>query len=601
MAQEQLEAGGYRLKVLLIGINAKFIHVSLAVYTLAAACREAGHTVDTVEYTINQEFLQVYGDIIDRSPDVVGFACYLWNRGMVGRLAAALKKVLPGLVVVVGGPEASGDATSMLSEYPAIDFVVQGEGEETLPELLHHLANPSSSSALIAGVAFRTAAGICLGGGVRRVKELERLPFPYNEQLLESFRNRIVYYESSRGCPFACSYCVSGAEGDVRRRSLAQVKQELALFLNCNTAQVKFVDRTFNAQPEHYREIWRFLLEQPGSTGFHFEIVAELLQEADLQLLATAPAEKFQFEIGIQSTHPATLAAIGRKSCHERLARHVERIGGLGNIHLHLDLIAGLPEEDLPSFAASFNAVYALRPEMLQIGFLKLLPGTRLRQEAEKYDYIWLDEPPYEVLANRCLDCHDVRRLKILEEVFNQTYNSRRFVHTLSYLVKICTGNDAFEFYQRFSQWWHSRQWSGAPQSPDGVLNRLAEYAAELPAEQKQWVLELLKADVLLEGRQALKGERLDWNGENWAELKNALWRNETALRGYCPEYAFTNWRDVKRRYPIEVFAVPVAKWILTEDATSTNEVSIVLFARDARGTQLHCLNDGVARIGDSK
>ena len=577
------------MKVLLAGINAQYIHVSLAVYSLAASCRMAGCEVDTAEYTINQEFLQILGDVADRRPDVACFACYVWNREMLGKLSLALKKILPQIRIVLGGPEVSAVAANVLTNCRAVDYVVQGEGEESLPELLQKLADGEAPVA-VCGVAERTESGICLNGGIRVVELLDRLPFPYNVSLLEGFRNRILYYESSRGCPFACSYCVSGMSGGVRRRSLEKVKEELRFFLDQGAMQVKFVDRTFNVDPEHYCEIWRFLLAWPGRTGFHFEIVADMLSEADLQLLAQAPKRKFQFEIGVQSTHADTLAAIGRTVCWERLAQNVKSIAQAGNIHLHLDLIAGLPKEDWRSFAASFNATYSLRPDMLQIGFLKLLPGTRIRQAAETYGYQWLDGPPYELLSNDVLPYGDVRRLKILEEVFNQTYNSGRFVHTLSYFVTVCNSGDAFAFYHKLSQWWYERGYIGTAASPEGVLNRLNEFARQLAPVQRQWVDELLKVDALIEGRRALKGEGLSWNGESWAEQKNELWRSEAGMRRYAPEYAFSNWREVKRRYPIEVFSVSVTDWLA--DGTAVGEKwTPVLFEVDRADFRWHSLS----------
>lgn len=576
------------MKILLAGINAKYIHVSLAIYTLASSCRQLGREVDTAEYTINQEFLQILGDIADRRPDVVGFACYVWNREMILRLATALKKILPSIMIVLGGPEVSESASEVLSECRSVDFVVQGEGEESLPELFRQIEiglNPVN----VAGVAFRLENDICLGGGVRVVNDLDKLPFPYSETPIESLRNRILYYESSRGCPFACSYCVSGASAGVRRRSLGLVKGELRFFLKHGIPQVKFVDRTFNVHPAHYRQVWRFLLDEPGHTGFHFEIVADLLTEEDLECLSLAPKGKFQFEIGIQSTQPDTLEAIGRKNSWELLAKNVGKIAQLGNIHLHLDLIVGLPREGLLGFANSFNATYALHPNMLQIGFLKLLPGTRIRREAEQYLYRWLDQPPYEILSNHVLSYTEIRQLKILEEVFNQTYNSGRFSNALSYLVQVCEAGDAFAFYRKLSQWWYEQGLIGTAQSPETVLTQLVRFSDKLTPLQQKWTMELLKVDVLLEGRKSLKGECLPWNEERWSKDKSHLWRSEIEMRRYAPDYEFTNWRDVKRRYPIEVFAVPVTSW-LTNRVADGEAWTPVLFEMNQTDVQWHSL-----------
>lgn len=588
MFEEQPIGEGSRLKVLLAGLNAKYIHSSLALYSLAAVCRAKGQTVEVVEYTINQEFLHVLGDIADREPDVVGFACYIWNRQMTLKITSELKKILPEVLVVLGGPEVSADAASVLEECPAVDYIIQGEGDESFSELLEQLAG-GARTITVAGVAQRMGERIELNGGVRVVKDLDGLPFPYTDEQMHELQNRIVYYESSRGCPFSCSYCVSAKSRDVRTRSVNKVKEELGFFLRHSVSQVKFIDRTFNVKPEHYREIWLFLQEHQGKTGFHFEIVADLLTDEDVQWLANVPPQLFQFEIGIQSTAQSTLEAIGRHNRWGKLARNIGYLREKGNIHLHLDLIVGLPQESFSGFADSFNATYSLQPNMLQIGFLKLLPGTRIRAEAAKHGYVCLSEPPYEILANHVLSYKEVLRLKCLEEVFNQTYNSGRFTHTLSYLVKNAGNGDAFLFYCRLSEWWKNQRLTGVPHSPDRVLGYLLEFAQGLDQEKQKWVAELLKFDVLLDETRALKGESLAWNKEKWEKTKNDLWRSESKMQQYVPDYAFTNWRDIKKRFPIEVFSVPVISWI-ESGREAKDEKTAVLFDLTHHGRVWHLL-----------
>lgn len=576
------------MKVLLAGLNAKYIHSSLALYSLASVCRNKGQVLEIVEYTINQEFLHVLGDIADRAPDVLGLACYIWNREMTLKLASELKKILPGVRIVLGGPEVSADAANVLTECPAVDFIIQGEGEESFSELLEQLAD-GMQSITIAGVAYRAGNWIELNGGIRVVEDLDCLPFPYCETQMDELKNRIVYYESSRGCPFSCSYCVSAKSKGVRNRSIKKIKEELEFFLHHSVSQVKFVDRTFNVQPEHYWEIWRILKERPGKTGFHFEIVADLLSEEEVRWLANVPPRLFQFEIGIQSTAESTLAAIGRHNQWGKLAHNVRRIVEAGNIHLHLDLIVGLPREDMVSFADSFNATYELQPNMLQIGFLKLLPGTKIRAEAAEHGYVSLSNPPYEILANNVLSYKEILRLKGLEEVFNQTYNSGRFFHTLSYLVKIAGHGDAFMLYCRLSEWWKAKRLTGMSHSPDRVLEYLWHFAQELAPEQQKWVAELLKFEVLLDETRALKGERLPWNKDKWAGSKNDFWRSENRMRQYVPDYVFSNWRDVKRLFPIEVFSLPVLAWV-ESGVEAKAELTPVLFDRANRRLGWHLL-----------
>ena len=575
------------MKVLLVGLNAKFIHSSLALYSIRSACQNAGHEAEVVEYTINQELLYVLGDIAGREPLVVGIVCYIWNREMGLKITAALKKISPEIVIVLGGPEASGDATTVLLQHPSVDFVVQGEGEESVPELLTQLSQ-GSDIANVTGIAMRRNGRIELNGGVRLVDNLDSLPFPYQTDSMAGLENRIIYYESSRGCPYNCSYCVSSTTCGVRHRSVEKVKEELRFFLQHGVKQVKFVDRTFNVHPAHYREIWRFLAAEPGTTGFHFEIVADRLSREDVQWLAQVPPGRFQFEIGVQSTCEETLSAIGRRNDWERLTENVEGLLRAGNIHLHLDLIAGLPYEDWDHFRQSFNAVYSLNADMMQIGFLKLLPGTKIWRDAEQHGYVWLDHPPYEILCNNVLSYIEVRKLKLLEEVFNQTYNSGHFYYTLLYLSKIFSG-DAFGFYVELSQWWDRQGLAGKSHSPEGVMSQLLLFAERFLPEEKLRVRELLKFDALLDTTGAIKGERLEWNRERWERIKSDLWRSEVTLARYITGYHFTNWRDVKRKYPIEVFELNIPQWIKTGEWPVT-EWTAVLFETTCQRPVWHAL-----------
>ena len=569
------------MKVLFVGLNAKYIHSSLALYTIGASCQAAGQPVEIAEYTINQELLYVLGDIVGYQPEVVGIACYIWNREMTMKLAAALKKVLPAVRIVLGGPEASGDATAILRQNPSVDFVVQGEGEESLPELLAELAQ-AGTGRNVAGIAMRQGDGVELNGGVRLVEKLDDLSFPYQEAQMAGLANRIIYYESSRGCPFSCSYCVSSLTQGVRTRSVEKVKEELRFFIKHGVKQVKFVDRTFNVRPEHYREIWRFLAAADTTANFHFEIVADLLNAEEIQWLSQVEPGRFQFEIGVQTLCDSALAAIGRRNDWARLSDNVRNLRQGGNIHLHLDLIVGLPHEDMNSFQNSFNAVVSLQPDMLQIGFLKLLPGTRIRREAADHGCVSLDHAPYEILSNRWLSYREIRRLKQLEEVFEQTYNSGRFSRTLAFLIQFCADGDAFAFYQALTSWWEQREMIGRAHSPEGVLAALRNYADRLPTEQKLHVRDLLKFETLLDGSGALKGNGLDWNAERWESQKADLWRNEEKLRRYIPDYHFSNWREVKRIYPVEIFDTDVSEWVAGGE-WPTRQVTALAFDRTRR------------------
>ena len=565
--------GGNELKVLLVSLNAKYIHTALGLYSIAASCRVQGKNVVVREYTINQDLLVILADIAGCSPDVVGFACYIWNRELTLKLAMALKKALPGVSVVLGGPEVSADAAAVLSQESYVDFVVQGEGEASMPELLTQLEQRQTIT--VPGIARRATDGVELNGGACYVQDLDSLPFPYTEAELSELGNRILYYESSRGCPYSCSYCISASTRGVRHRSVDKVCREMQFFLDHQVQQVKFVDRTFNVMPAHYQAIWRFLAEQPGLTNFHFEIVADRLRPDEIEWLATVPAGLFQFEIGVQSTCEKTLQAIGRQNNWQHLRQNVQALLRPQNIHLHLDLIVGLPFEGLAEFRQSFNDVYALKPHMLQIGFLKMLPGTPLRSQSGEYDMVYLEHPPYEILTNRFLSYAEIRQLKQMEEVFNQTYNSGRFSQTLTYLVKVFAG-DAFLFYNELTLWWEAKGLLGSSHGPDQVLACLREFAERFTQEQQIWIAELLKFDAICDGGKSLKGEMLDWNRQRWQTAKNALWRDEPKMRRYIADYRFTNWREIKRKFPLEVFAVDVACWVRTGGSGLSGPTPIV-------------------------
>lgn len=585
------------MKALLVGLNAKFIHSALGLYSIAENCRTQGKPVEVREYTINQELLYVLADIAGQAPDVVGIACYIWNREMVMKLSAALKKALPGLVVVLGGPEVSPEAGEVLTQNSAVDFVVQGEGEQSMAELFEQLdrldplvmisknaspINRGLATIRIPGVAGRYGCSIELNGGVRLVEDLDSLPFPYQSNMMAGLSNRILYYEASRGCPYSCSYCVSATTKGVRRRSIDLVKSELQFFLQHQVRQVKFVDRTFNVLQDHYQAIWRFLAAQPVLTNFHFEIVADRLRRDEVDWLVTVPAGLFQFEIGVQSTYNRTLQAIGRHNAWEPLKRNVTELMKAANIHLHLDLIVGLPFEGWGQFQQSFNEVYEMNPDMLQIGFLKMLPGTPLRREAVKYDYVSLEHPPYEILSNQFISYKEIRRLKQLEEVFNQTYNSGRFTNSLAYMVRKIYQGDAFSLYVDLSEWWGDHGYLGVAHSPDNILSYMYKFGERFSSTQRAGYDELLKYDAILDRGRAIKGESLNWNRQRWEQEKSNFWRKEDGVRRYFPNYRFSNWREVKKNYPIEVFELNICRWLVQGEEPSGERI-VLLF--DLTGT----------------
>lgn len=435
------------MKVLLTAINAKYIHSNLAVYSLRAYAGKYAQQTEIAEYTINQPMDDILSDIYKKRPDVLCLSCYLWNILYVEQLITEISKVLPGMQIWLGGPEVSYNAVSVMKKYPQVTGVMCGEGEETFLELMEHWMGEGKDLSMIQGIVYRKEEN-CIQNEVRPVMDLSKVPFVYDH--IEDFQNKIIYYESSRGCPFSCSYCLSSIDKCLRFRDLELVKKELQFFIDHEVPQVKFVDRTFNCKHSHSMAIWTYLKEHDrGKTNFHFEVAADLLNEEELNLIASLRPGLIQLEIGIQSTNPETITEIRRKMNFEEVKRIVKRIQKTGNVHQHLDLIAGLPYENYERFAQSFRDVYALHPEQLQLGFLKVLKGSYMHEKTRDYELLYQDRPPFEVLSTRWLSYDDVIRLKGVEEMVEVYYNSGQFVNTLRLLEEEFT--DTFVLYENLS------------------------------------------------------------------------------------------------------------------------------------------------------
>lgn len=548
------------MKIILTTLNAKYVHSALALYCLKSSLNAAGIASEIREYSINQHLTDLVADLFRQQPDVLGLACYIWNRREVLQLARTLKTVLPDCKIILGGPEATYEAGTLLRDCPWIDYVVMGEGEETMLQLVRALQTEQAELAKLSGIAWRDGGRI-VEGVAQVVADLDALPFPYDADDFERLNGKILYYETSRGCPYSCQYCLSSATQGVRFRSFANVRPELDEFLRRNVRQVKLVDRTFNAKPEHYQPIWRYLAAQETATLFHFEIAADILRPEDISLLAALPEGRFQLEIGVQSTNPETLRAIQRNNNWERLTANVTALRAAGNVHLHLDLIAGLPYEGYASFANSFNEVYALAPHMLQLGFLKMLPGSGIRRMAAEHDYRFLDIPPYEVLANRWIGYAELLRLKTVEDAVERFYNSGLFAHSVQYLVNRTSGG-AFAFYERLAGYWTQHDLQMMSHSPKGLAEILLRFARQEFAADSEPFAELLKLDMLLLPSGALRISGLNWDSEQWGEDKTAFWRDETLVRNYFPQYAPLSWRELKKRYHMEWMQFDVQEYL---------------------------------------
>lgn len=481
------------MKILLAACNAKYIHSNLAVYNLKSCSGEYSSRVVVKEYTINQIRDDILKDIYLEQPDVVCFSCYIWNISFVRELVPDLKKILPQVEFWAGGPEVSYDAVEFLKKNPAFFGVMVGEGEETFHELAgYYIERKPETLSGIRGVAFRdeNKGRDIVHTGWRELMDLSKVPFAYSN--LTEFKNRIIYYESSRGCPFSCSYCLSSIDKKLRFRDIELVKKELQFFIDNKVPQVKFVDRTFNCKHDHAMEIWRYITENDnGITNFHFEISADLLRAEELALMKTMRPGLIQLELGVQSTNPQTIKAIRRTMDFEKLKGIVEQIHSFGNIHQHLDLIAGLPYEGYDSFHKSFCDVYALRPEQFQLGFLKVLKGSYMMEMTGEYQILYKDREPYEVLSTAWLTYGEILRLKMVESMVEVYYNSGQFKNTLVFLEKYF--DDPFRMYEALGRFYEKKGYSEISHS----RMRRYEILMEFAGEQKEIPSEAL-SDVML-------------------------------------------------------------------------------------------------------
>ena len=481
------------LKILLAACNAKYIHSNLAVYNLKSCSGKYSPNVVIKEYTINQIRDDILKDIYLEQPDVICFSCYIWNISFVKELVPDLKKILPHVDFWAGGPEVSYDAVEFLKKNPAFFGVMVGEGEETFHELAgYYIERKPENLKEIRGVAFHDETKVpdIVHTGWRELMDLSKVPFAYSN--LTEFKNRIIYYESSRGCPFSCSYCLSSIDKKLRFRDIELVKKELQFFIDNKVPQVKFVDRTFNCKHDHAMAIWRYITEHDnGITNFHFEISADLLREEELALMKTMRPGLIQLEIGVQSTNPQTIKAIRRTMDFEKLKGIVEQIHSFGNIHQHLDLIAGLPYEGYDSFHKSFCDVYALRPEQFQLGFLKVLKGSYMMEMTGEYQILYKDREPYEVLSTAWLTYGEILRLKMVESMVEVYYNSGQFKNTLVFLEKYF--DDPFRMYEALGRFYEKKGYSEISHS----RMRRYEILMEFAGEQKEIPLEVL-SDVML-------------------------------------------------------------------------------------------------------
>ena len=488
------------MKIILTAVNAKYIHSNLAVYTLQASAEKAGVFPEIREFTINQSKDSMLRSLFLARADVVCVSCYIWNISIVEDLITENHKISPKTKIWLGGPEVSYHAKEMLEQYPFLAGIMKGEGEVTFREIAVYYQNQENGMEgktleEIHGITYRDADGAVKSNPWRPVMDLSEVDFPYAN--LKKFENRIIYYESSRGCPFSCSYCLSSIDKRLRFRNLDLVKKELAFFLEQKVPQVKFVDRTFNCKKDHAMAIWKFIAEHDnGVTNFHFEISADLLREEELQEMSTMRPGLIQLEIGVQSTNPDTIKAIHRTMDFEKLKGIVDRIHSFGNIHQHLDLIAGLPYEDYDSFRHSFNDVYALKPQQLQLGFLKVLKGSHMMEMCREYGIVYKTQEPYEVLSTKWLDYDHVLKLKTVENMVEVYYNSGQFQNTLEYLENFF--QDAFSIYERLGSFYMEKGYGDVSHTRMRRYEILLEFLEDVPEISMDQVKDQMVYDLYL-------------------------------------------------------------------------------------------------------
>ena len=540
------------MKVLLAAVNAKYIHSNLAIYSLKANSGIYESQIQLMEYSINQYPEEIFRDLYQQKADVICFSCYIWNIGIVEQVAGWISQIAPQTRIWLGGPEVSFDVKERLERCAFLEGVMFGEGEDTFREMMA-VWNGESEIADVKGIGYRQKSSdgkICLNPP-RDFVDMSRLNFVYTKP--EDFKNKIIYYETSRGCPFQCSYCLSSVEKKVRFRDVELVKSELQQFIDWEIPQVKFVDRTFNCKREHSMEILKFIQAQDkGKTNFHFEVTADLLTEEELDFMATLRPGLIQLEIGVQSTCPETLKEIRRYVDFDKLSHIVRRIHAGNNIHQHLDLIAGLPYENLERFKQSFNDVYALQPEQFQLGFLKVLKGSYMREKAEDYGLVYRPEPPYEIMATKWLSYDDVLVLKGVEEMVEVYYNSRQFENSLEWLEK--KFDSAFEMYDSLARWYEAQGLNGFNHSRMARYDILLNFVKALfNIEETKIFTQILTYDLYL--RENVKSR------PNWASKQDPytaayveFFRNEENRDKYFNGYEGYTTKQIQRMTHIEYF-----------------------------------------------
>lgn len=568
--QSNFESAGNTMNTLLVSINSKYIHSNLAIRYLKAYTSDICN-IQIAEFTINQRSDAIAAEIFRTKADVVGFSAYIWNIDQILDVARILSTVSPNTKILLGGPEVSYDPVEILEKNPFIDMIIYGEGEQSFRELLSGVDVDG-----ILGIAFNRNGEIIINPERPLIRNLDEIPFPYLEE--DKLANKIVYYEATRGCPFNCSFCLSSTIKGVRSFSLERIKKDLDFLISSGARQVKFVDRTFNANKNFAKQIMEYIADKSQEmTSFHVEITAHLIDEEQLHFYKGLRDGLFQFEIGVQSTHPDTIDAIGRTTDFEKLREVTRSIAAFGNIHQHLDLIAGLPYEGYERFGESFDDLFDINPEKIQLGFLKLLKGSKLREEAELHGYKFQDKAPYEILESRWMSYEDLIRLKDIEELVEKYYNEKLFKYSLAHLAKKYF-NSPFGFFERYSYYWREKKHYEVSHSRESLYTILHDFCIEMEFEDLELISDLIRLDHAINsnrGSNALKSINTPFTLEG--PMFHELFKKTDLVKSLIPDELESSVKDLLKRIRLEHFNTSILQVMDREAPFSVEKSTTVI------------------------
>ena len=569
------------MKILLTTLNSKFIHTNLAIRYIKESIKDL-IDVDLREYTINNQLDYILKDIYLKDYDAVFFSTYIWNVYDIVKICENLKKVKPNLIIGLGGPEVSYDSEESMEKYQFVDYILRDEGEMVMRDLVKHFRGEMSIED-VDGITYRQDGKIIRNKTRELLKDLDLIPSPYENLDVKEYENRIVYYETSRGCPFNCQYCLSSAIKGLRYFSIDRVKRDLKKLIDARVSQIKFIDRTFNANKKFAQEIMKFLMENDNNyTTYHFEVTAHLLTEGMLEFLKECKEGLFQFEIGVQTTNEKVLEAVGRRDDFSKLSYVVQKIASYRNIHQHLDLIAGLPYEDYNSFENSFNDVFNLGIEHLQLGFLKMIKGTGIRNNADEHEFRYKDYPPYEVLYNKYITYNEILKLKDIEEILERYFNSKNFVLSMRYIIHNYYKESPFKFFEDFATYFDKNGYFNMSQGKNQLYKILLDFYTEKINKNIELFTEIIKYDYISLGKTSnVPGFMSKIEVEDFKNRCHLFLQNEENILKYIPRFENTPAKQIIKHVHFEPFKYDILKLKENIKADLDKKESIVLFVYD--------------------